>query len=194
MKISLIWNKLENLSDKQLIEKTKNWNKKAFEVFYDRRSKSIYNYIRTILNYNDQDATALLSDIYIKMYDIVLTKDIPNPKSYLYSMSRNMSIDFIRTNKSENKFEYDDSKFTHLEDTENHLEKAEQKQIQQIVKTALQKLETKYREVLYLYYYEEKDYLQIAEIIWSNKNSVWTLIFQAKKKLKPLIEKYWIQL
>jgi DNA-directed RNA polymerase specialized sigma24 family protein len=41
---------------------------------------------------------------------------------------------------------------------------------------------------LYLYYFEEKSYDEIAEIIESNKNTVGTMILNGKKALKEKIK------
>jgi RNA polymerase sigma-70 factor (ECF subfamily) len=49
-------------------------------------------------------------------------------------------------------------------------------------------IEGKFRDVLYLYYFEEKSYEEIAEILESNKNSVGTMILKAKKALKEKIK------
>jgi DNA-directed RNA polymerase specialized sigma24 family protein len=42
-----------------------------------------------------------------------------------------------------------------------------------------------------LYYYEDKSYEEIAQIIGSNKNTVWTLLSQAKKKLQEFVNREW---
>ncbi|MEI8253905.1 MAG: sigma factor-like helix-turn-helix DNA-binding protein [bacterium] len=49
-------------------------------------------------------------------------------------------------------------------------------------------MDEKFRDVLYLYYYEEKSYDEIADIIESNKNSVGTMISNGKKALKEKIK------
>jgi RNA polymerase sigma-70 factor (ECF subfamily) len=50
-------------------------------------------------------------------------------------------------------------------------------------------LELKYREVLLLYYMEEKSYEEISEIIRVPVSTVGVLIMRAKKKLRELYEK-----
>ncbi|MEI7918995.1 MAG: sigma factor-like helix-turn-helix DNA-binding protein [bacterium] len=47
-----------------------------------------------------------------------------------------------------------------------------------LVQTYLSTLDEKYRSVLYLVYYENKSYDEIAAIQQSNKNSIGTLAFQ----------------
>jgi RNA polymerase sigma factor (sigma-70 family) len=50
-------------------------------------------------------------------------------------------------------------------------------------------LQPKEREIIHLFYYENKSYEEIAQYLWSNKNTIWTMISQAKKKIKELVER-----
>ncbi len=193
--ISLFGTKnLDSLTDKQLVDEVRNWNKQAFEKIYDRWSKRVYNYIRILLNYNDEDATAILSDVFIRLYDVMQTKEITNPKSFIYTIARNKSIDLIRSRKSTNGYEYNDEKLE-LEIDKNiwQDEEVNRKYKQELLQQYLSRLEEKYREVIHLYYYEEKNYNEIAKLIWSNKNTIWTLVFQAKKKLQSMMKQDDIQ-
>ena len=55
----------------------------------------------------------------------------------------------------------------------------------------LEHLSPEHREVLYLYFFDQKDYNQIADLIGSNKNSVGTMISRAKKKLQSIAKSNW---
>gem|GEM_PF-2658572 len=48
--------------------------------------------------------------MFIKLYDVMQTKEITNVKSFIYTIARNKSIDLIRGSKSTNMYEYDDEK------------------------------------------------------------------------------------
>jgi len=50
------------------------------------------------------------------------------------------------------------------------------------------KLDNKYKEVIILYYFEQKDYSEIAQILGTSKNTVGSWIKRAKDKLKEIIE------
>jgi DNA-directed RNA polymerase specialized sigma24 family protein len=54
-------------------------------------------------------------------------------------------------------------------------------------------LDKKHRESVYLYFYEQKSYDEIADIVWSNKNTVWTIISQWKKRIKEIIIRNWLE-
>jgi RNA polymerase sigma factor (sigma-70 family) len=57
----------------------------------------------------------------------------------------------------------------------------------------LEQLQPKEREIIHLFYYEGKSYEEIAEYLWSNKNTIWTMILQAKKKIKEFVTREWTQ-
>ncbi len=54
---------------------------------------------------------------------------------------------------------------------------------------ALQRLPTKYREVIYLYYYEEYSIREIAEILSISETSIQTRLLRARKKLKEALRR-----
>lgn len=57
---------------------------------------------------------------------------------------------------------------------------------QQLIQKYLEQLQPKEREIIHLFYYEGKSYEEIAGYLWSNKNTIWTMILQAKRKSKSL--------
>lgn len=182
--ISSLW----KLKDEELSNKVRGWDNQAFEVLYDRYKDKIFSYVRNILNYNKDDATNVLSDVFIKAFEYMQNHEVQNFKTFLYRIAHNTSIDWIRTNKS---WIYADEESAKLmEDKWNIIEKEKLNTEfkKKIMMWFLSQMEEKFRDVLYLYYYEEKSYDEIAEIIDSNKNSVWTMISNAKKALKEKIK------
>jgi len=174
--------------DNILIEQTVLWNKSAFEIIYERYNKQLYNYIWTILNFNTEEAWLVLSDVFIKVYEYIQNRSVENLKSLLYRIAHNTSVDRIRTNQNQNIKIPDEAK--NYIDHEDKIQK-ENLNIEykrKLMKKYLSKLDEKYRSVLYLVYYEDKSYDEIAIIQQSNKNSIGTLAFQWKKKLEEIIK------
>ncbi len=52
------------------------------------------------------------------------------------------------------------------------------------IRKAIKKLPKKYRDVLILYYLEDKDYQEISDILKKPKATIGTLLSRAKLKLK----------
>lgn len=182
--ISSLW----KLRDEELSNKVKEWDNQAFEVLYDRYKDKIFSYVRNILNYNKDDATIVLSDVFIKVFEYLKNYDVKNFKTFIYRIAHNTAIDLIRASKTGIYANEESAKL--VEDVQNNIEKeslnTEFKQ--KIMMWFLGQIEEKFRDVLYLYYYEGKSYDEIAEIIESNKNSVGTMISNGKKALREKIK------
>lgn len=57
------------------------------------------------------------------------------------------------------------------------------------LRKAVNSLEIKYREVIWLYYFEDKNYDEISDILRIPISNVGVLLFRAKEKLKRRYEK-----
>ena len=186
-KIILGGKDLHSLSDIEIIEKINLWDHVAFEIIYDRYNKPLYNYIWTLLNFNSEEAGLVLSEVFIKAFEYTKNKKIDNLKSLLYRIAHNTAIDRIRKNQNQEIAIGDES--TNYKDPQDKIEKEKIDTNYKIklMKKYLSMLDEKYRSVLYLVYYQDKSYDEIALIQNSNKNSIGTLVLQGKKKLKEIM-------
>ncbi|MFZ2151107.1 MAG: RNA polymerase sigma factor [Candidatus Absconditicoccaceae bacterium] len=179
---------LGKLNDEELSNRVKEGDNQAFEVLYDKYKDKIFSYVRNILNYNKDDATTVLSDVFIKVFEYIKSYEVKNFKTFIYRIAHNTAIDLIRTSKTGIYTDEENAKL--VEDKQSMIEKENlNTQFKQnIMMGFLSQIEEKFRNVLYLYYFEEKSYEEIAEIMESNKNSVGTMISNAKKILKEKIK------
>lgn len=60
----------------------------------------------------------------------------------------------------------------------------QRQELAEMIKNALGEIPDKYREVIVLYYFEEKSYKEISDILRCSVNSVSVLLNRAKMKLK----------
>ena len=109
-------------------------------------------------------------------------------KTWLYTIGRNVAIDYIRHN----------SKFSmySIEDMENYLKdetdlesiyiKNERKMM---VHKAMSKLKPEYRQVLWLCFFEGFSNEEIAQIMGKTKRQVENLVYRSKQSLKILLDK-----
>lgn len=109
-------------------------------------------------------------------------------KTWLYSIGRNVAIDYLRHNSKITSISIDDCQNL-LEDEEN-LEKsyiqAEQKII---VHKAMNRLKPQYHQILYLIYFEDFNNAQAATIMKKSKHQIETLAYRARMSLKSELEK-----
>lgn len=183
-----LWTK-NTLSDEKLLHDIKTWNTALFEIIYERRSKKIFSYLMTILNYNKEDANQLLWDIFISLYEYNKDNNIDNCKSFLYTTAHNKAIDHIKK-KSE---EYTTNKMENYIDESDldHKDKINLTYKQELMVKYLEMLQPREKEIVHLYFYEDKSYEDIATILWTNKNTIWTMLLQAKKKLREFVDREW---
>ena len=138
----------------------------------------MYNYILTLLNFNTEEAGLVLSDVFIKAYEYIQKKNIEQPKGLLFRIAHNAAIDWIRThNNQETSITHEIENYSDPKDM-LHKDALDMQYKQDLIQHYLSQLDEKYRSVLYLLYYEDKSYDEIAIIQKSNKNSIGTLAFQ----------------
>jgi len=121
------------------------------------------------LSYQKDDAEQVLGDVFLSLYEYNMTNTIQTCKSFLYSAAHNKALDLIKK-KSE-------MYPTEIRDVEDELDVLEKRSIsmsyeQEILAKYLSALPEKEREIVYLYYHEDKSYDEIADIVSSNKNTV----------------------
>lgn len=183
-----------SLSDEQLVLEVQRWTVAAFEELYERRHKKIYAYLWNLLNYNYDDTISLTSDVFIKLYEYIKDQSLTNVKWFVYRLAHNLAIDWIRANKTYSNISLDQNYLKEsLAYIDDHKQRLQSSFKQQLFEKLLQYLDPQHREILYLVYQEQKSYQEIAEMLWTNKNSIWTVLFNAKKKLNELALLHWIQ-
>lgn len=112
--------------------------------------------------------------------------------SWLYRIAHNSSVDFLRKNSKRNHVSLDvedEESRTLLEriasDEDIHLSFKRDTE-KQAVRDIITKLPEKYREILVLFYLEEKSYEEISDILQMSVNTVGTLVHRAKKHFLAL--------
>ena len=133
-------------------------------------------------------AEEIVEEVFIKLY-------VKRPKfsgkstfkTWLYSIGRFTAIDYIRKNSKAVSVPVDD--FYSLADKEeieiNYI-RDEQKIM---LHKAMQKLNSDYRQVLYLVYFEGFDTSQTAKIMHKTNRQITYLLYRAKKSLKSELER-----
>ena len=92
--------KIDEKELNELFKEIKNNNKMAFEKLYSRYNKLVYGIAFSILK-NKQDAEDMVQNVFTKIYSIDKNK-LPssNEASWLYTLTKNESINFILKNKN----------------------------------------------------------------------------------------------
>lgn len=140
-------------------------------------------YLNTFTN-NIHTAEDLAEDTFVKL-GIKKPKDKGTSlfKTWLYTIGRNIAIDYLRKQKSVCHIPINN--FADLSADEDFIETSYLKEEQKIhLHKALKNLKPEYMQVLYLTYFENFNNKQTAKIMKKSVHNIETLLYRARKSLK----------
>ena len=176
------------VNEDQLLEsirKAQQGDTEAFGTVYDYYFDSVYRFVAFRLH--EDLVEDIVADIFVKVWEKLHTykirKKIPFG-AWLFRIARHQVIDAYRKHR-----EHDEVPDT-LEDNDQ-LNQAEtrikQKHLNATVRTAMDKLPTRYRDVLHLSYMAELPHSEVARVMRTSEGSVRILKHRALKKLEDFL-------
>lgn len=109
-------------------------------------------------------------------------------KTFLFSVGRNVTLNYLRKASRENKVSIEDMSEL-LCDEESIEREYLRKEDKIIVHRALGKILPQYRQILYLLYFEGLSNAEAATVMKKTKHNVETLKYRAERALKTQLEK-----
>lgn len=181
---------LQLLSDQDLIKAYQSdGNNQYIGVLYKRYISLIYGLSFKYLN-NHEDAEDVASNIFGTVIEKLKDITINYFKSWLYIVSKNYILSWIRKNKN--------NQFTYVEEfSEDFMENDSEirlniKELQEdsndLLKLGLESLKEAQQVCVELFYIQEKSYVQIAEVTGFDLKQVKSHIQNGKRKLKIFLE------
>lgn len=179
----------KDLSDEELVEKIRRENNELYVEIVRRYQQKLYRYLRYLTN-RPSEAEDLLQDVFIKAYRNLFGFDTKkNFSSWIYRIAHNEGINFVKKTARKKEVSLENIDFS-LESPASSVEDALTKEeIRVKVTQCLEDLEAKYREPLVLYYFEDKSYREISDILRIPVKTVGTFIFRGKRILKTIYQK-----
>lgn len=185
---------MNSFKDKIFIYKIKSLrDPEIFGKFYDEYVDRIYRFIYFKVP-TPQEAEDLTSEVFLKFWQAVQNQDnVKNIKSYIYSIARNIVVDFYRSKS--NRYEVsltaslDDMQFQSLKSDLDILQKIDGKTEISKLFSAVNNLKDEYKEVILLRYIEEIPIKEISQIIDKSKGATRVLIHRALKALREVLLK-----
>lgn len=172
-------------SDEELAAKVQKGNKQAFNILTSRYSEKIFRYAKRFL-YNAEDAEDATQDVFLKTYENIQSFNTKKRFSpWIYRIAHNTFINIIRKNKREKLQFIDLDTVLPQFVSHNTLEKdiSDKFDLNQLEKK-IKNMPVKYREVVILYFFEEKSYEEISDILKIPSSTVGVRLKRAKDKLK----------
>ncbi len=177
--------KNKSLSDEQLATLSLE-DHLSFSILINRYKDKLLNYIRRISNFSLEDANDILQDVFLKVY--LNLNDFDSDlkfSSWIYSITRNQVISNYRKFKARpegNSVPIDEviiKKFFYDFNIERELDI---KITNKIIFDILDGIKPKWKEILILRFFEEKDYNEISDIIKKPSGTVASMLNKAKKE------------
>lgn len=180
-------------TDEQLIVNYLRGDEKSLEILIGRYLKPIYNFAYHYVK-KEKEAEDITQEIFIKAWRNLKRFDKKRSfKIWLFHLAKNICFDFFRKRK--------DLSFSELEkgDEDYHLEEEiidasplpdelfEQKNLQEILNSAIEQLPLKDQTVLFLHHNEHFIFQEIADSLNESLNTIKSRYRRALKKLKILL-------
>lgn len=180
--------KYENLTDEELVSMVLG-DQEIYLVLMQRYENKLSNYIRKITSFNNEEVEDILQDTFIKAYRYLNDFDQKLKfSSWIYRIAHNESVSHFRKKKARPKLISVEDNDVYLSQTlrsNQNIELDVEKKMQgdEIAKI-LANMDTKYKEILVLRFFEEKDYKEISDILKKPMGTIGTLLNRAKKAFR----------
>lgn len=176
------------LTDEQLAVVVRESDKEAYGEIVRRYQTKLAHYLRKFINHS-AELEDVLQDVFIKAFRNLNSFNAEQKfSSWIFRVAHNEAINNIKKRKNE-KLILDEGEWE-IVDTKIDLGKEIDHTItQKQMSDALAGLKDKYREPIILFYFEEKSYEEISDILKIPTSTVGTLISRGKRSLKELVKK-----
>ena len=185
--------------DRELIEKVKKGDKKAFEELFMLEYVKVFSRIKSnMISFSESDVEDVTQDVFIKVYEKINTLENPDAfEAWLMRIARNSAINEIEKRKKVVLFskisdEEDITQEDLLENEYNAFKPEEyltRKELEENVNEILKNLPPHLSICWQMKQYEDMSYQEIADELGISLSTVKNNIFQCKKRIKTEMEK-----
>lgn len=175
------------MTDEQIVKLVQGGEIEEYGKIVKAYEGRLYGYVRNLTNQGREEVEDLVEDILIKGYENIQGFDITKSfSSWIFRIAHNTAIDFFKKKKL--KQENIEDKEEILISNDKLIEELEiEKEEKKLIQKALEKLELNYKEVIILYFFEERSYEEIADILHTSTSNVGVLLSRSKEKLKKIL-------
>jgi RNA polymerase sigma-70 factor (ECF subfamily) len=173
------------MSDKLLFEKIKDGDEEAFEELFDKYYEPL---VRFVWGYVKSEAIAeeIVQELFLKVWNISSTLTIQRSvKSYIYSAGRNMCLNYLKHQNTEQEWEKEKKALHENQPRESKLDRnIHYKMLHKEVEQAIQDLPERRRLIFVLSRHQDMTYKEIADFLDISENTVDTQIRRALATLR----------
>jgi len=165
-------------------------DREAFGMLIERYETKILRYARKFLShYEDREDT--VQEVFIKAYTNIQSFQTSQKfSSWLYRIAHNTFINFIKKKGREHIHFFDSDIVFQLSLSDDSFREGLQNDSDfSLIEKYIDTLDPKYREPIVLFYFEEKNYKEIADILHIPLSTVGVRLKRARLMLKNRYEK-----
>ncbi|MEX0690148.1 MAG: RNA polymerase sigma factor [Candidatus Paceibacterota bacterium] len=175
-------------NNKKLIKKAQKGEAEAFGKLYDMHIDQIYRYVFIRVS-GKQEAEDITQKAFLKAWKNIhkyeIKKNIPF-SSWLYRITKNLVIDYYRTNRDHVDIELVSNTISTT--LKSHEEKTDKDLKIESVKDSLKELSEDEQSVLIMRFIDEMSNKEVAKIMNKSHGSVRVMQHRALKKLKEILD------
>ena len=173
-------------NDNYLILKATQGESEAFGLLFDKYSDKIYRFIYFKISHKEE-AEDLTANVFFKAWHYLTDdneKEIRNIKNLLFTIARNLIIDWYRNRAKKQEVELKEDSVHTINEIANKLDaKVEADKLMAMIRS----LKQDYQELIVLRFIEELSVNEIAKILNKSQVTVRVTLHRAMKKLKQLL-------
>jgi RNA polymerase sigma-70 factor (ECF subfamily) len=180
---------MPELSDEIIAQHVQEGEQQAFGTLVERYEQKLLRYARKFL-FDPEESRDVVQEVFIKAYtNIKSFKTDQRFSPWIYRIAHN---EFINRGKKRQRhpvfyFDFFDTLIPHPQAKESATALAERNDLRRELDQHLAALSPKYREPLVLYYFEELDYTEIADILQIPVSTVGVRLARGRQQLKKLL-------
>jgi RNA polymerase sigma-70 factor (ECF subfamily) len=177
--------------DEEIAAAVQNGDIEAFGALMERYEPKMARYARKFFA-NKEDIKDIVQDVFIKAYTNIQSFDAARKFSpWIYRVAHNEFVNALKKKSRSSMLSFDlDIVFPHPVASETAESEFNKQELQEMLDHFLAEIDEKYREPLVLYYFEDFDYKEIAEILQIPISTVGIRLQRGKAILKKLISKF----
>ncbi len=176
-------------SDEEIAQIVRTSNKELYREIVERYQHKLYSYALYLLKHEDA-AKDVVQQAFIKAYINLNGFDTSKKfSSWIYRIVHNEAINYIK--KHRNQMQLTNEAYDVKDPSVNVDTLFERMEQDEHIQRLVASLPFKYREVLILYFMEERSYEEISDILRIPIGTVGIRILRGKDQLKQLINEYY---
>jgi RNA polymerase sigma-70 factor, ECF subfamily len=173
---------IAKLSDEEIVKIVREKDQELYSEIIRRFEAKLARYLRRFIVDSDETQD-VLQEVFIKTFRNLYGFDLKRKfSSWIYRIAHNEALNHLKKNGrtislSEQEYKIVDEKLDLKKEMETEADHTQ-------INNTLDKLKEKYREPLILYFFEDKSYEEIGDILHLPTSTVGTLIARGKKQLR----------